>query len=92
MERKALTPKKIIDIDGKLAYAEGFQSWNLIRLKKEIVDEFPQLREKRSIFSYKMVFCRNYGELLDYIKKLKNDAVMPMLMWMYKESGNNPST
>lgn len=86
MERKALAPKKIIDVEGKLAYAEGFQSWNILRLKKEIVNEFPQLKEKRSNFSYKLIFCRNHEELLNHIKKLKNDSVMPMLMWMYKES------
>ena len=86
MERKVLTPKRIIDIDGKLAYAEGFQSWNLIRLKKEIVDEFPQLKEKRSNFSYKLIFCRNHEELLNHIKKLREEEVMPLLLWMYKEA------
>ena len=86
MEKRPLSPKRIIDINGKLAYAEGFQSWNILRLKKEIVDEFPQLKEKRSNFSYKMIFCRDHEELLTHIKKLKSDSVMPMLMWMYKES------
>ena len=86
MEKRLISPKKIIDVEGKLAYAEGFQSWNILRLKKEIVDEFPQLKEKRSNFSYKLIFCRNYEELLNYFKKLKSDSVMPMLMWMYKES------
>ena len=86
MKRKPLQPKTIIDIDGKLAYAEGFQSWNVIRLKKEIVDEFPQLKEKRSTFSYRLLFSRTYEDLLNAIKKLKDEEVMPMILWMYKES------
>jgi hypothetical protein len=83
--KKPLTPKRIIDIDGKLAYAEGFQSWNTLRLKREIVDEFPQLKEKRSAFSYRLMFFRTHEELLNAIKKLKNEEVMPMILWMYKE-------
>ena len=83
--KRTLAPKRIIDIEGKIAYAESFQSWNIIRLKKEIIDEFPQLKEKRSSFSYKLVFCRDFKELLNKVKNLKNDDVMPMLMWMYKE-------
>lgn len=86
MTKKTLSPKSLIDIEGNVAYAEGFQAWNLIRLKKEIIDEFPQLREKRSRFTYQMIFHRTYKELLKTIKKLKNNDVMPMLMFLYKES------
>ena len=60
MEKRTLTPRRIIDVEGKLAYAEGFQSWNLLRLKKEIVNEFPQLKEKRSAFSYRLAFFRSF--------------------------------
>lgn len=87
MEKKPLTPRQKIDTEGKLAYAEGFQSWNTLRLKKEIVNEFPALKEKRSSFSYRLVFCRNHEELLELVKALKNETVMPLLLWMYKEAG-----
>ena len=89
MNKKPLTPKTIIDVDGKLAYAEGFQCWNILRLKKEIVDEFPQLKEKRSAFSYRLIFFRTHEELLNSIKKLKNEDVMPLILWMYKEQEDN---
>ena len=85
MNKRTLIPRKIINIDGKIAYGEGFQSWNLIRLKKEIINEFPQLKEKRSSFSYKLIFHRTFEELLKEIKKLKNENVMPMLLWLCKE-------
>ena len=85
MQKRPLSPKTIIDIEGKLAYAEGFQSWNILRLKKEIINEFPALKEKRSEFSYKLMFCRSYEDLLKLVKKLKGEEVMPLLLWMYRE-------
>lgn len=48
-------------------------------------NEFPQLKEKRSKFSYKLVFHRTFEELLKEIKKLKNENVMPMLLWLGRE-------
>ena len=86
MERKQLTPKKVIDIEGKITYAENFQSWNTLRLKREIIEEFPALKEKRSSFSYRLMFCRSHRELMDMIKGLKGESVMPLILWMYKES------
>ena len=86
MERKTLIPRSILEIEGKVAYGEGFQSWNLIRLKKEFIEEFPQLKEKRSSFSYKMVFCREYKQILKTLKNLSAEGEqMPVLMFLYRE-------
>lgn len=85
MEKRSLIPRTVIDIDGKLIYNEGFQAWNTIRLKKEIFNEFPQLKEKRSKFSYNLKYFRTFEELLNAIKKMKNEEVMPILMFLYKE-------
>jgi len=86
MKKQPLAPKRIIDVEGKLAYAEGFQSWNILRLKKEIVNEFPALKEKRSEFSYKLMFFRTFEDFSNTIKELKNEEVMPMVLWLYKET------
>lgn len=83
--KSTLTPRTKINSEGKIAYSESFQAWNTIRLKKELFDEFPQLKEKRSKFSYKLIFCRNYKELNNKIENLKGESVMPILMWLYKE-------
>ncbi|MBT3577274.1 hypothetical protein HOA55_01985 [archaeon] len=85
MERKPLTPKTVIDIEGKISYAESFQSWNMLRLKREIVEEFPILKEKRSSFSYRLMFCRSHEDLMKMVKGLKSEAVMPLVLWMYKD-------
>ena len=85
MEKRTLIPRTVIDIEGKLIYNEGFQAWNTIRLKKEIFNDFPQLKEKRSKFSYNMKYFRTYEELLKTIKDLKKENVMPILMFLYKD-------
>ena len=83
--KTTLTPRTKINSEGKIAYSESFQAWNTIRLKKELFTEFPQLKEKRSNFSYKLVFCRDYEDLSKKIKNLDKNSTMPILMWLYKE-------
>jgi hypothetical protein len=57
----------------------------LLKLKKELFEEFPELKEKRSEFTYKLVFYRNFKEFEKIIEKLKNGESMPILLWLYKE-------
>ncbi|MBU2576243.1 MAG: hypothetical protein KKF50_00810 [Nanoarchaeota archaeon] len=59
-----------------------------VEIKKEIVEEFPALKEKRSSFGYRLMFCRTHEELMNIVKKLKNGSVMPLLLWMYKEENH----
>ncbi|MDD5193682.1 MAG: hypothetical protein PHF67_03785 [Candidatus Nanoarchaeia archaeon] len=86
MEKRTLSPRKIVKTNGKLLYDEGTKSFSRIRLKKEIIEEFPQLRERRSSFSYELKFFRDSEELERMIKKLGKEENMPILMWLYKES------
>ena len=85
--QKILTPRTKIDSEGKIAYSESFQAWNTLKLKKELFSEFPQLKEKRSKFSYKLVHFRDAKELELEIKERikKGEKVMPMLLWLFKE-------
>jgi len=86
--KKPLCPRNCIDINGKIIYSEGDQAWNLIRLKKEVLNEFYQLKEKRAKFSYHMVYYRNYEELEKAVKELKkkSEMVLPFLVFLYKET------
>ena len=88
MEKKTLTPRKVINSEGKIAYSESAQAWNVIKLKKELFEEFPELKEKRSQFSYKLKFFRDESELENAYKKFKGakDKMMPMILWLYKEN------
>lgn len=93
MESQILRPaRESLDIKGRIAYTEGHQAWNLIRLKKEIINEFPQLKEKRSSFSYKLLFYHNYSQLEKAIRKMKrNNDALPILLWMVREKKPEPN-
>ena len=86
MQSKPLVPRKIISIKGKVHYSESGQAWNTIKLKTEFINEFQQLKEKRSKFSYELVFGRTEEEMVDAVKKIAKDKnLMPILMFLYKE-------
>ena len=71
---------------GQVAYSESFQAWNTLKLKKELFAEFPQLQEKRSKFSYKLIYHRDPKEMEKMVKEMaKEKNVMPMLLFLYKD-------
>ena len=88
--KKPLLPRNCIDVDGKVIYSEGNQAWNIIKLKKEVLNEFYQLKDKSSkLFSYKMVYYRKYEELEKAIRELKkNNQALPVLVWLYKDESS----
>lgn len=84
--KKPLYPRNCIDIEGKMIYCERDQAWNLLRLKKEVLNDFYQLKGMRSKFSYHMVYYRTYEELEKAIKGLKkNNVALPFLVFLYEE-------
>ena len=86
MQTNPLTPRKVINIKGKVHYSESNQAWNTIKFKTEFLNEFQQLKEKRSKFSYEMIFGRTEEEMVDAIKQIiKNKNLMPVLMFLYKD-------
>jgi len=85
MEKKTLLPRSLVEQAGKLIYNESQQAWSLIILKKDFLNEFPQLKEKRSSFSYKLVFHRAGEELEKTVKKLRKEENIPILMFLYRE-------
>jgi len=87
MDKKTLIPRTIVDASGKLYYDEKSQAWGIIRLKSDLIKEFPQLKEKRSKFSYQIEYYRTIEEMEKLIKELKKKKVevLPVLMWLYKE-------
>ena len=86
-EKRTLIPIRELEVDGRISYKESLQLWCIIRLKKQIINEFPQLKEKRSKFSYKMLYYRDIEQLEKRIKELKKnkETSLPMLMWLYKD-------
>lgn len=84
--KKSLIPRTKISSEGKVHYSESFQAWNTLKLKKELFSEFPQLKEKRSKFSYELVYHRDSEKFLEEIKEMmKSVKTMPLLLWLFKE-------
>jgi len=84
--KRPLKPRKIINVKGRVHYSESNQSWNTIVLKKEFLNEFHQLKEKRSKFSYEMIFGRTEEEMIEAIKQIiKDKNLMPVLMFLYRD-------
>ena len=88
MKSSTLAPIKIIESRGKLSYNESNRAWGTIRLKSELINEFKQLREKRTKFNYRLILYRDYEDFEKTVKQIiKNKEVIPMLVWFEKESG-----
>ena len=78
--------RESLQIEGRLFYSEGNQSWNGIRLKKEILREFPQLKDKTGNFKYVMIVPSSYDDMKKRIKEVeKNGEGMPILLFLCKE-------
>jgi hypothetical protein len=86
MKKTPLTPRETIRVEGKLRYNESNQAWNIIKLKTEFLNEFKQLKEKRSKFSYEMFIGKTDEAITNVLKEsLKNNRIKPVLMFLYRE-------
>ena len=73
-------------IQGRMSYNDSVRAWNVIRLKKEFLQEFQELKNRQEGFSYEMILFYNYEELEKAIKEMKNTGkVLPVLFWIGKE-------
>ena len=80
-----LSPSKnTIKIKGKLFYSEGAQSWNIIRLRREVLHEFPELKEKSASFGYTMIVPKTNDEVKKAILDIEK-GVIPILLFFRRE-------
>lgn len=87
MEAQILRPQRNkLEIKGRLSYLESTHSWSLMNLRKAVIEEFPQLKERVSAFGYRMVLFHEYIDFEKSIKKLKKEGeALPILVWLVKE-------
>lgn len=85
-----LTPaQNILTVKGKLFYHESAQAHNIIRLTKEVILQYPQLREKRSSFCYKMIVPRTQEEYREHLKELRrNTNKIPIILFLGRDIQN----
>jgi len=72
-------------VDGKLFYSEGDQAWTKLRLKKEVLHEFPQLKNKRISFKYRMIIPRSPDKIEEFMEEFsKSSNMIPVLLFFSK--------
>jgi len=85
-EIKFLSPRKgSLRVRGAISYDESKRAWSIIRIKREIREEFPQLLDKMEKFGYVMTFYRSFDDLKKEVKELeKKKDVVPMTLMFCK--------
>ena len=91
MEPQILRPtKKTIELMGKVSYDEHNGAWSTIRLRKQLINDFSDLKERRSSFSYKIIYYQSYLELEKAVREMKKeDKPLPILLFLVKEKESN---
>ena len=87
MARMILTPwtQKLVS-EGRVSYNESAQAWNILRLPKEIMNDFPVLKKKRAKLSFKLEHVRNIENLKTRVKKIEEEKkAIPILLYLYLE-------
>ena len=77
--------KEAPEITGSLFYSESDQAWSMIRFKKEILQKFPQLKEKRGSFCYKIAIYPSNDELKKAISSMKDEESVPLLLFLCRK-------
>ena len=76
---------EVLKIKGKLFYNDNARAWNIIRLKKEIMYEFPELRDKNLKFGYTMVLPRSAEAMRKHLQEVeKSSTSIPIFIVLNK--------
>ncbi len=72
---------------GNLYYNPGARAWSVLKLKKDIINTFPKLTQRREKCGYKMVYSHDHAELLSKIQKIVDQrGNIPILLFFEDES------
>jgi len=90
---KFLSPvRETLEVKGKLTYNEGDRAFTSLKIKKEFLQEFPDLREKIEEFDfvYLMKLHRSFKTLKKEIETMEKDSEsVPIVLFLGKEKKDN---
>jgi len=79
--------KEVLDINGSVSYSMSSRAWNTLRIKKELLEEFPLLRERREKIDYKMVLYRDPVDLFLAAEKIMDaEDALPILLYFTRRT------
>lgn len=87
MSKMMLRPNNdVLDIEGNVIYSTNWGAWNTIRLRKDILDQFPQLKDRKLKIGYRLLFYKTYDELLSAVNRIKEKKeAIPILLYLYQQ-------
>ena len=74
----------VVKIEGSVLYQESAQAWNTIKLKRELLFLYPQLRDKSTHLKYTMILPRSNEEIMTQMKEMIESNKMPILLFLEK--------
>ena len=88
-EVEFLAPTRdVLEVKGKLSYNEGDRAFTNLKIKKEVLQEFPHLKEKGEGFDfiYLMRLHRSFKELKKEIDRMEKESqAPPIVLFLGKE-------
>ena len=76
-------------ITGKLSYHDASHSWCVLRIKKELLNEFPDLRDRSSKFTYKITLLSSFEGVEDHVRRIKERGGTPPMLFWFEKVGNS---
>lgn len=80
--------QKPIVMDGSMSYLESVKAYATMRLKRKIIDLFPQL-SKNENWRFKLEYPQTREQAIERIKELEE---IPFILWIYKGENNGRRT
>lgn len=84
-----LQSRDTTQVNGMLCYKERLRAWNIIHLRKEILNLFPELRQRREKFGYTMYYNRSFKEVRKIVDGLEKNGSVPILLLLGKVKESN---
>jgi len=76
--------QEVVKVEGSVLYQESAQAWNTIKLKREVLFLYPQLRDKSSKLKYTMIIPKSNEEIMAQIDEVISSNKMPILLFLEK--------
>jgi len=77
--------QEIMEITGNLSYHDGARAWNTLRLKKHVLNEFSELKDRAAKVTYKMIYSTSVDNLIKLMQKVnEKEGALPILLFFEK--------
>ena len=77
-----------IEVSGNIVYQEASRAYNTIKIPRLIIDQFPDLRNRELMPSFKMKLYKSYADLKRLIWEMEySKEQIPIMLVFYSKNG-----